>query len=306
MESGRPIPELCAAPPGNADVAVTWHTGEWPGGNEQVFREWAGGVKPGGVKHCVRFARSGADYVLKFGGVADFWAAADGSRVRCYASAGVPDVVVHHAFLDQTLPLLLSRRSIAAFHASAVARKQGAVAFSGRSGHGKSTLAGHFASHGCPLLSDDCLALHFDDGRPVAQPGYPEVRLWRDSLQLIAPDAGDLPCLPDQELKYYYGGGNALPFSSNCAPLRRFYLLEPKLQGDLEILPLRGADSLYKLIALQFCLDSEDAAELSTNFKTAEALLRSGRCYSLRVPRDLDKFASYAERVAAHIDSDVS
>jgi len=279
---------------------VTWHPEARPGGDLRVFRQW------GGVKDCVRFARSGTDYVLQFEGVADFWAAADGSRVRCYASDGVPENAVQHAFLDQTLPLLLSRRSIAAFHASTVVCKPGAVAFSGRSGYGKSTLACYFARHGCPLLSDDCLALQLEDGKLVAQPGYPEIRLWQDSLQLLAPDAGDLPHVSDSEAKFYYSGGDLLPFADNCAPLRRFYVLEPKAEGDLEILPLRGADSLYKVIALEFLLDSADPAELSKNLENAEALVRSGLCYSLRIPRDLGNFAGYAERIAAHAGSDVT
>ena len=55
------------------------------------------------------------------------------------------------------MPLALSRQGIPAFHASVVTVPGGAVAFLGKTGAGKSTLAASFALGNSAFLTDDGL-----------------------------------------------------------------------------------------------------------------------------------------------------
>jgi hypothetical protein len=71
-------------------------------------------------------------------------------------------------------------------HASAVAVGEGAVAFVGPTGAGKSSLAASFASRGFSLLSDDFLLLREHANGFLAVPSYPGLRLWPDSADLLA------------------------------------------------------------------------------------------------------------------------
>ncbi|HEV2689053.1 MAG TPA: hypothetical protein VGV35_10870, partial [Bryobacteraceae bacterium] len=101
-------------------------------------------------------SRLGTDYLLRFPTQADFLVSCDGKQVRCRPLPETPESTVRHLFLDQVMPLLLSRREPLVLHASAVLTKNGAVAFAGLSGQGKSTLAAALARGGNPLLCDDC------------------------------------------------------------------------------------------------------------------------------------------------------
>jgi hypothetical protein len=202
--------------------------------------------------------------------------------------------------LDQILPLALSRAGSAVFHASAIDAGCGALAFAGKSGLGKSTLAAYFASQGHPLITDDCLTI-----RPIADgfealPAYPGVRLWRDSLQFLAPEAGDQPPVSHYTDKSRYASDDNLNFAAGAVPLRRFYFLESATGGALEIAPIPGAEQVHQLMRCQFLLDSEDPWELDASFRIAAGLARSGICYRLSLPRDLTQLAACASRITAH------
>ena len=79
--------------------------------------------------------------------------------------------------LAQVLPLAAVLRGTHVLHASAVALAGRAVAFMGRSGVGKTTLAGRIVAHGARLMTDDVLAV--DDFQ--ARSGPTAAARWRAS-----------------------------------------------------------------------------------------------------------------------------
>lgn len=73
------------------------------------------------------------------------------------------------------------------FGTSAVELSNGcAVAFTGHSGQGKSTLATAFFSAGHRLVTDDCHLLEKRAGALYAMSPYPSLRLWPDSARALA------------------------------------------------------------------------------------------------------------------------
>ncbi|MBL8295343.1 MAG: hypothetical protein JNN08_26090 [Bryobacterales bacterium] len=295
IESDQPIQELRPHPPGSPDLVVRWNVDQLPASTQNWFRQWPLTGRP-----WLRFARTEGGYLLRFGDWADFWVSASGSLVLCRPDPATPDHTVKHMFLDQTLPLLLSRRGSAVFHASAVQTEHGAVVFSGPSGRGKSTLAGYFAGLGYPLITDDCLAVRIAGDSFTVLPAYPGVRLWQDSLQFLAPQAHDLPAVSHDKDKRRYAPEETLPFTGDPVPLRRFYFLEPAYNTELEIAPVTGAALIRAVVGSQFLLDTEDPGELESGFRIATGLARSGLCYRLAVPRDLTLLADCARRIASH------
>lgn len=97
--------------------------------------------------------------------------------------------------LGPVLGYLLRRRGVTGLHASAVAIDGRAVALVGPAGTGKSTTAAAFAREGWPVLSDDFVPLAEEEGRILARPAFPLIRLWSESARLLygSPDA--LPVL---------------------------------------------------------------------------------------------------------------
>lgn len=302
IESDQPIAELrshAARPP---SLVVRWNVEPFPEPGQDWFREWR--LNDNSV--FLRFARTDGGYFLRFSDQADFWVAADGSRILCRPEPGTPDYAVRHMLLDQTLPLVLSRRGCAVFHASAVETEHGAIVFSGPSGRGKSTLAGYFARHGCPLITDDCLALRSGAEGTAVLPAYPGVRLWHDSLQFLVPGAQAQPVLTHGKNKHRYGSNEPLPFADQAVPLRRFYFLQPPPTDDMEIGSTAGAGLIRDVVGCQFLLDSEDPVELEASFQIASSLARSGLCYRLALPRDLTRLADCAKGIAAHASAELS
>ena len=295
----RPIEELLPCAAARADISVSWNTDTFPSCEETWFRDWRIGEQV-----ILRFARARDGYLLRFTRGADFWVSSDGARVYCRQQRGTPDAMVRHLLLDQTLPMVLSRRGWAVFHASAVDTGAGAIAFAGPSGRGKSTLAGYLSQHGCVLLSDDCLALSMSGGELSVQPAYPGVRLWQDSLQRLAPGAQNLPPVSFNNNKRRFGCGKTAQFPNNPVPLRRFYFLNASNGGDIKIEPLTGAALVRELVRFQFLLDTEDAWELNSGFQIATQLAHSGFCYCLTVPRDLKRLDECASIIAAHASTD--
>ncbi len=75
--------------------------------------------------------------------------------------------------IAQVLPFAAVLRGLEVLHASAVATEQGAVALSGQSGAGKTSLALELCRRGAGFLADDVLALERLDGELIGHPGAP-------------------------------------------------------------------------------------------------------------------------------------
>ncbi len=88
--------------------------------------------------------------------------------------------------LSSCLSILLHQRKMFALHVSGIHTERGAVLFAGHSGAGKSTLVSAFLQRGYKMLSDDMLAITFDENNQLhVLPGFPQVKLWADSAEAL-------------------------------------------------------------------------------------------------------------------------
>jgi hypothetical protein len=140
------------------------------------------------------FYRVSGGYLLRFPGLADFQVSADALTVTGIPAPEVSQGTVLHLYLNQVLPLVLSKLGKLVFHASAVEVGEGAVAFVAESGRGKSTLAASFAVSGFRFLTDDGLVVEPGVDGFKALPSHPSIRLWEDSeVALVPPTARRAP-----------------------------------------------------------------------------------------------------------------
>ncbi|HOX04615.1 MAG TPA: hypothetical protein P5555_20550 [Candidatus Paceibacterota bacterium] len=161
--------------------------------NSTPFHLW---TAPDGSPWTYFYLR-GHHYIARFPGMADFELSADGASIRCYPVPGTPLPTIEHLYLNQVLPLALSRQGKLVFHASAIESQAGALVFMGPSGRGKSTLAASFAQKGFRILADDALQIDkTGDGRCQARPGHRSIRLWADSQAAVAANSTRLAPLP--------------------------------------------------------------------------------------------------------------
>lgn len=82
---------------------------------------------------------------------------------------------------------LLNQRGYYVLHASSIATEKGAVLFTGHSGAGKSTTVQAFIDHGYKKLSDDTVALYYDEvsQKVMVLPSFPNTKLWQKSAQML-------------------------------------------------------------------------------------------------------------------------
>lgn len=147
LASNVRFPEL--PPAGETTAQCRFHL--LPGKSPRFDRcRWTHEWRLPGGRRWLRFAKRDSDYLLRFPGLVDFLVAEGGSEVRCHPRPDTPPSTIRHLFLDQVVPLVLSRQGKLVVHASAVLTPSGVVAFLGHSGWGKSTLAASFAQAGVP------------------------------------------------------------------------------------------------------------------------------------------------------------
>ena len=265
--------------------------------------EWIHSWLAPGREVWLRIGRVSGGYVFRFRRFADFhWS--PGQRVlTCHLRARTQVTTVRHLLLDQVLPAIASGEHGNGLHASAVVIGGVAVAFAGRTGLGKSTLAASFAAAGFPALTDDCLIVKDAGEQFVAVPTYSSLRLWNDAANAV----GDLGrrhrvAAYSQKIRVNRSTSN-IPFCGHPSPLRCVYLLERgSVRRGVLIEPLSERDAFIALIRLTFRLDPNNRIHLANEMDRLARLSRVVSVRRLHVPQRLEDLSSVQEAVLLDLE----
>ncbi len=249
------------------------------------------------------FHRADGGYLLRFPDLADFQVSADALHVTGFPAPEVSDATMQHLYLNQVLPLVLSKLGKLVFHASAVEVGEGAVAFVAESGRGKSTLAASFAVNGFRFLTDDGLVVEPSVRGFEALPSHPSIRLWADSeAALVPPTARRAPPV-HYTAKARFLADEDLVFCKQPRPLRRVYFLGDGSAATLEFRRLSGAEALVEWVRHSFLLDIEEKPRLASHFDQVAALANQPIHYRLDYPRRFEDLACVREAILEHARS---
>src|SRR5439155_13534776 len=156
---------------------------------------------------------------------------------------GVDEQAVRLFLLGPALGVLLHQRGLLVLHASTVTVDGGAVAFLGRSGWGKSTVAAAFHARGCGIVGDDVTAVQVEGGIPTVIPSFPQLKLWPEVAVFLGDDVERLsrlrPLLEKRARRVTDG------LSPNFLPIRHIYVLAEGVCHEIE--PLRPREALVEL-----------------------------------------------------------
>jgi len=133
---------------------------------------------------------AGSDVLIKIPKVARYQVKG-GREILIEAAPGVEARDLRLFLLGSALGAIYFQRGYFPLHASVMVMNGNAVAFTGDSGAGKSTIAAWMNTQGYPLLCDDVCVIRFDDDHaPLVYPGFPRLKLWSDALSTfdIDPD----------------------------------------------------------------------------------------------------------------------
>jgi hypothetical protein len=177
---------------------------------------------PGAAPPRFGLQAAGGDALLSVDSVGRFLIRG-GEEILVDPLPDAPERNVRLFLLGSALGVLAYQRGLLPLHANAVVIDGVAHAFTGPSGRGKSTLAAYFAQAGHRVLSDDVCAMSFDaEGRPLAWPGLPRVKLWQEAADALGEPTAGLETVIEGEAKFH------LPIAATGAgpvPLARLYVL---------------------------------------------------------------------------------
>jgi hypothetical protein len=146
-----------------------------------------------------------------------------GREIVVEPASGVDISTLSPTILGPVMSVVLRQRGLFVIHASSVSINGQVVAFMGRSGWGKSTLAEAFHQKGYNVLTDDVMALKFDTACPIVVPSFPQFKLCPDAATSLGHNIQNLPSLSPNALKLSYTFSHG--FQQTPLPLHRIYVL---------------------------------------------------------------------------------
>jgi hypothetical protein len=200
----------------------------------------------------------------------------DGRRLRCRP---VPAAGWYwrRYLIGQVLPFAALLQGLEVFHASAVEIDGSAIAISGPSGLGKSTLALELHLGGAGFLTDDVLALETRDNVVLAHAGLAMTKVRRATAQGMLEVRR--PVMPVAE----------------PLPLEAFCLLRPSEDESLHL--TEAVHEPRELLGATFNLVVASAERLRAQLDLCAAMAEQARLVRTAVPRTIDGRAAQQFRV---------
>jgi hypothetical protein len=256
----------------------------------------------GGIS--LSLARLERGYLLRFPKLYDFLLDLERRTITVVPFEGIEENTLEHLLLDQVLPRFLAHEGELLIHASAVTVDDRTVLFLGRSGWGKSTLAGLLQLEGHTVLSDDCVVVRTRAGTVMALPTYPSLRLHSDTLEHVFPDATGLMSVAGQSGKRRLLVRMAEDVDSGRRVDAIYVLSEPSdAIRDHAIVAQRPAATCLQLIRHAFQLDFTDRERASALLANASEAARSVPAFGLSHPRDFRQAGVLTAMITRHVES---
>jgi hypothetical protein len=242
-------------------------------------------------------SREGDRYRLDLPSLGTFSIDDDGASISCRLRGAPSPETVEHGVVDQVLPRVLVHRGRLVLHAGAVETADGAIAFIGDSGRGKSTLCAGFAAAGYPVLGDDGLVVRRrePEGFEVL-PTYPGLRLLPEPLAFVfGSKATGTPVSGGAPKQRLDATANGFVHCERPVPLRAIYQLDDGPR--IAIRPMAGPDAFITLVRSTYHLHLGDERRSAVLFEQLAALLDAVPFRRLAYPRRLSLLPAVRDAV---------
>jgi hypothetical protein len=282
LRSNLSIPELVPAEGPSSDPAVNIHLKESPpaeSSGPKILTYTSEYMDPTG-QPALRIWKTVDDQFLHltyFDGT-QFWMDRKGTELWAQwpDNLTIEDTATY--LLGPVLGLLLRLRGVTCLHASAISAGNRAIAFVGSEGAGKSTTAAMFAQKGCPVISDDVVAITERQGAYYVFPAYPYLSLWADSVTIVYGPDKKLPTFSaNWDKRMLSLSANDLKFEGKQLRLGALFILgERDSQPDSpRIEPLSPKDALLSLVANSYATNLLDMHMRAAEFEFLGRMLQS-------------------------------
>lgn len=224
-------------------------------------------------------------FLLRVSGVACYLVE-NGNSITIDKEEGGSEDEIKLFLLGSAFGALIHQRGLLPFHGSAVLMNNKAIIFSGNSGAGKSTLAAGFINKGYNLIADDiCVISLSPEGFPIVHPGYPQMKLWDDTLENLGHSQHTLRRIKNGIKKYAFPIHSR--FTGQNVLLNGIYIISAHDTDSFQMRDITGIEKFnainnntYRLNFLKGC------GTLDAHFKHIEAVSRLCFVKTLIRPRE--------------------
>jgi hypothetical protein len=294
IDSDLELPEL---DPAGGPARFRVRLGSLPPAPDSWISLWP--PDPGGP--WIRVQRLAGGYRIRYEDQVEF----DFSAARQEITVEVldcPPETLRHFLLDQVLPQIVSLDA-PILHASAVIVDGHVVAFAGRGGVGKSTLAAMLEQAGHSIASDDGLLVRRVGAGLVGVPSYSGLRLWPPMIEALAPAGSTEPVSFASKKRRVRG---ALRFDVNAAPLDVLYAVSAAPAEETAFTPLSARDTAMLFVEHRIRLEQWQGASLRRELEAACDAASRVRAFALAYPRAPAEWPSIARTIVAHVRDTVA
>lgn len=273
-------------------------------GHEDWRQDW----NRGSDKLLASCARVDDGYLFRHDTLGDYQIDLQKRTIVCRPGATADNESLQHLLLDQVIPRTLGQLGRTILHASAVRPDggNGAIAFVGRSGAGKSTMAASFIKDSARVLADDCLMLDIKSKQVVGIPVYPGSHLWADSANNLFPLGADASLSEQHRRKRRYSDTACRPKPVPVV-VTMLIALEAHDQENNKTIALElitGYTAIMALMSRIFFLDPGRLHNIATIFTKIAAMLNSGvSFYRLRYPHNYEYLPQVRQQLLQLYDS---
>lgn len=200
--------------------------------------------------------------------------------------------------LGPVMSTLLHHRGFLVLQGSSVKVNSEAIAFLGHRGLGKSTTAIQLYKKGYPIITDDILAIDFDDeGMPLIYPGYPHVRLSDESYEHIKEDTNILTSIHIYAGKIFCDASRG--FSQEPVKLKKIYVLEKN--DKIRLSDLKSQESIVELIRYSIPNWIFQNSEQANNLTKFVILIKQSKIRCLEISHSFENIFEIIELVEKDI-----
>ena len=211
--------------------------------------------------------------------------------------------------IGQALSFALIRHGLDPLHATVVTAGGNGVAFLGRSGYGKSTLAAAFIGAGHRLLTDDLLVLTDGEAGLAAHPGPPRLKLYPEAARQLLPDATGVLMMPGTPKRLF--PLTTQHVAPGPVPLRAMYVIVPPgprtaVARGVRIRRLGARDACLALIRNTFNSSVLDADRLARQLALSARVAAAVPVKSLSYPRSFRAMPAVPEAILADLAAEAA
>lgn len=211
----------------------------------------------------VRFLTKHNEFLLKVDQIANYYVT-EGNQITIELMPDVDFADVRLFLLGSAFGALIHQRGLLPFHGSSVNINNSGVIFSGHSGAGKSTIAAALNKKGYPILSDDVSVISLMNNEiPFIVSGYPQMKLWADSIAKLGDEPSQYGIIRKQVEKYIIPIDKS--FHEELLPLKNIFIIVPSNLGELKVESLKGVEKFNLLKYHTYRFNFIAGQEMQTN-----------------------------------------